>query len=61
MAVELFDLTEDTGRDFDFDGYSTNVASVGDTSVPLPFGCFTVDRKYKWKHSNQRFRQILNF
>ena len=26
-ATELYDLTEDDGRDFDFDGYSTNIAS----------------------------------
>lgn len=26
IAMELYDLTNDTGRDFDFDGYSTNLA-----------------------------------
>ena len=26
MGLELYDLTADTGRDFDFAGYSTNVA-----------------------------------
>lgn len=26
MAKELYDLSKDTGRDFDFDGYSTNLA-----------------------------------
>ena len=25
-ATELYDLSADTGRDFDFDGYSTNLA-----------------------------------
>ena len=25
-ATELYDLTDDTGRDFDFVGYSTNLA-----------------------------------
>ena len=25
-ATELYDLGADTGRDFDFDGYSTNLA-----------------------------------
>jgi hypothetical protein len=29
VATELYDLTNDTGRDFDFDGYSTNLAMDG--------------------------------
>jgi len=27
QATELYDLTADTGRDFDFEGYSKNVAA----------------------------------
>lgn len=38
--MELYDLTTDTGRDFDFEGYSVNVASMPEhaTRVAQFFG-----------------------
>ena len=48
MSVDRYDLSTDTGRDFDYDGYSTNLATdparATEASTATPRLCVRVVR-----------------